>query len=60
MEKLLDYTMKHKEFTRKEFKNLCPRTNKDGGCEFAVAVRILEFMEIGWYDIKNSIFKINK
>jgi len=46
IESLLRYAHKSQFITRDDFRTHCPRTNSDGGCGFAVIIRILEHFQV--------------
>jgi len=43
---LIGVILKNGYLSRSDFNNLCPRTNKDGTCGFAVIVGILEHLDV--------------
>ena len=46
VESLLKNVVDTGEITRRDFTECCPRTNRDGGCGFAVIIAILEHFNI--------------
>jgi hypothetical protein len=58
IEKLLKYSIQEHRITRKDYKQYCPRTMRDGPCGFAVIIGILEHFQVveiveGEYIVKN-------
>ena len=55
---LLKNKLGDRQIDRGDFELFCPKTNRDGGCGFAVIIRILEYLDIvrfnsGQYQIHN-------
>lgn len=49
LQKLLNKGVRQGGFDRKDFKDCCPATNRDGGCGYCVMIRILEALKIAEY-----------
>jgi hypothetical protein len=46
---LVNSTYKNKRFNRTDFEIYCPKTKNDGGCGYAVIIRLMEKLNMGKY-----------
>jgi hypothetical protein len=57
-ERLLENTLDAGEITRGDFKQYCPKTNRDGGCGFAVIVGVFESLGIVCHTEQRGVYAI--
>ncbi|MFW6116297.1 MAG: hypothetical protein ACOC6F_01090 [bacterium] len=57
-ERLLRNTVKAGSITREDFKRHCPKTNRDGGCGFAVIIAVFESLGMVCHTEKRGVYAI--
>lgn len=57
-ERLLKDTLDAGKITREDFKRYCPKTNRDGGCGFAVIIAVFESLGMVCHTERRGVYAI--